>query len=202
MVITNLYFLINQHLCIDYLNMKSINKSTLLSQLEQRLESQLKAITSVYQNLTEEALLKPAINGGWSIAQCFDHLNSYGDFYIPAISKGLNKATFSSQDTVFKSTWLGNYFTRLMEPGQSMKKMKAFKNHIPKNNLNAHEVVSIFITQLENYLNLIKAANEKDINAIKIPISLTTLIRLKLGDVFQFIVAHNARHIAQAQRNL
>jgi hypothetical protein len=83
-----------------------------------------------------------------------------------------------------------------------MKKMKAFKNHVPKNNLNAHEVISKFITQSEALLNLIKAANDKDINAIKIPISLTAFIRLKLGDVFQFIIAHNARHIAQAQRNL
>jgi hypothetical protein len=182
--------------------MKSINKSTLLSQLEHRLESQLKTATSVYQNLTDAALLKPAKNGGWSIAQCFDHLNSYGDFYIPAISKGLNKATFSSQDTVFKSTWLGNYFAKLMEPSKQMKKMKAFKNHVPKNNLNAHEVISKFITQSEALLNLIKAANDKDINAIKIPISLTTLFRLKLGDVFQFVLAHNDRHIAQAQRNL
>ena len=182
--------------------MKSINKSTLLSQLEQRLESQLNAATSVYQNLTDAALLKPANNGGWSIAQCFDHLNSYGDFYIPAISKSLNKAAFSSSNTVFKSTWLGDYFTRLMEPGQYMKKMKAFKNHVPKNNLKAHEVISKFITQSEALLNLIKAANDKDINAIKIPISLTAFIRLKLGDVFQFIIAHNARHIAQAQRNL
>lgn len=182
--------------------MNSINKSTLLLQLEQRIELQLKTVTSVYQNLTDEVLLKPSSKGGWSIAQCFDHLNSYGDFYLPAIANGLNKAPFSSRNTAFKSTWLGNYFTSLMEPGQKMKKMKAFKNHVPKSNLNPHEVISIFITQLEELLSLIKAANNKDINTIKIPISLTNLIRLKLGDVFQFILAHNDRHIAQAKRNL
>lgn len=191
-----------QHFCIVNLKMKSINKSTLLLQLEQRLEAQLKTVTAVYQNLSDDALLRPASNGGWSIAQCFDHLNSYGDYYLPAISKGLNKADFSSQNTTFKSTWLGDYFTRLMEPTQKMKKMKAFKNHLPKSNLNPHEVISVFITQSEELLALIKVANDKDINSIKIPISLTALVRMKLGDVFQFILAHNDRHIAQAQRNL
>ena len=182
--------------------MKSINKSTLLFQLEQRLETQLKTVTAVYQNLADEILLKPASNGGWSIAQCFDHLNSYGDYYLPAIAKGLNQGPFSSENTSFKSNWLGDYFARLMEPSQKMKKMKAFKNHLPKKDLNAHQVIATFITQSETLLALIKSANDKDINAIKIPISLTAFIRLKLGDVFQFILAHNDRHIAQAQRNL
>ncbi len=182
--------------------MKSIDKIELLQQLEQRLESQLRVVTSVYQNLNDEVLLKPAGNSGWSIAQCFDHLNSYGDFYLPAISKGLNSAAFSSRNTRFKSTCLGHYFKKLMEPNAQMKKMKAFKNHLPKNNINPHEVISVFITQSEQMLLLLKAASDKNINAIKIPISLTALVRLKLGDVFQFILAHNERHIAQAQRNL
>ncbi|MDI1234368.1 MAG: DinB family protein [bacterium] len=182
--------------------MKSINKIELLQQLEQRLESQLKVVTAVYQNLSDEVLLRPSGNGGWSIAQCFDHLNTYGNFYLPAITKGLNGSAFSSRNSVFKSTWLGNYFTKLMEPNAQMKKMKAFKNHLPKNDLNPHAEIAMFITQTEQLLALIKLAYDKDINAIKIPISLTNLIRLKLGDVFQFILAHNDRHIAQAERNL
>lgn len=182
--------------------MKSVNKLDLLQQLEQRMELQLKTVIAVYQNLTDEVLLQSASNGGWSIAQCFDHLNSYGDYYLPAISKGLNKSNFTSRPTTFKSTWLGNYFTKLMEPSTSMKKMKAFKNHIPKKELNPHAVIATFISQSELFLSLLKHAQDKDINAIKIPISLTPLIRMKLGDVFQFILAHNDRHIAQAQRNL
>jgi hypothetical protein len=45
-------------------------------------------------------------------------------------------------------------------------------------------------------------AKNTDLNKIKIPISLTNLIKLKLGDVFQFIITHNERHLAQALGNL
>jgi hypothetical protein len=45
-------------------------------------------------------------------------------------------------------------------------------------------------------------AKNTAMNKIKISISLTNLIKLKLGDVFQFIIVHNERRLAEALRNL
>jgi hypothetical protein len=39
-----------------------------------------------------------------------------------------------------------------------------------------------------------------DIGAIRIPISISPLIRLKLGDTFHFLVAHQLRHLEQVKR--
>ena len=35
-----------------------------------------------------------------------------------------------------------------------------------------------------------------------VPISIATFIRLRLGDVFAFLIAHDERHMQQALRNL
>jgi len=180
--------------------MKNQTVTVLLDLLEDQVENHIHEAAKIFQNLSAEELLKQAASGGWSIAQCLWHLNSYGDYYLPKIKSGLAKKYPASAD--FKSTWLGNYFTQMMKPGAQMKKYKAFKNHVPPGELNAHKVVAEFIQQQEQLLTYLKQARQTDMNRIRIPISVLSWIKLKLGDVFQFIIAHDERHLQQARRNL
>lgn len=182
--------------------MKSISQHSLINQLTEKVEQHMALVTKVYQNLDTSTLAAPSATGGWSIAQCFAHLNSYGDYYLPQIQQRIIKHTPPSSDHLFKSSWLGNYFTQLMLPGEKMKKMKTFKAHVPVAQPDAHAAVAEFLHQQETLLHLLKQAREKNLNAIRIPISISAIIRLKLGDVFGFIIAHNERHLAQAARNL
>jgi hypothetical protein len=181
---------------------KRIDQLELLNGLALRVEAHLSETLELFQNLDEKTLLKPSGSGGWSIAQCLEHLNTYGYHYLPLIGKGLEQHGKPSGATYFKSTWLGAYFTRLMEPGEGMKKMKTFKHHIPADALDVHAVIREFVNQQEELLRLLKMASGRDLNRIKIRISISRLVRLKLGDVFQFIIAHDERHLQQAKRNL
>ncbi|MFT3948440.1 MAG: DinB family protein [Agriterribacter sp.] len=89
----------------------------------------------------------------------------------------------------------------MMEPETGKKKMKAFKKYNPPPQLDAPAVVAEFIQQQEKLLMLLSKASSANLDA-RIPISLTPLIRLKLGDVFQFVIVHDERHVQQAQRNV
>lgn len=180
--------------------MKPVSKFLLLENLEARVEGHLAEAIKIFQNLPEEALLKPSATGGWSIAQCLDHLNRYGHYYLPQIRTGLDKKIHGGN--TFKSTWLGSYFTKMMEPATGTKKVKAFKAYIPPAQLDAHAVVAEFIAQQEKLLSYLKQARVTDLNAVKIPVSIAKWIRLRLGDVFQFVIAHNERHMLQAKRNI
>ncbi|MDJ1469929.1 DinB family protein [Xanthocytophaga flava] len=182
--------------------MKPVLKDQLLDSLEEQVEKHLRQCVEQFQNLSEDILLAPATNGGWSIAQCLEHLNSYGKYYLPQIQKGLTKVQLKPNVETFRSTWLGRYFTRMMDPQTGTRKYKAFKGHIPDQNLNPYAVVAEFIQQQETLLAYIRQARHVDLNCIRIPISILQWIRLKLGDVLQFLIAHNERHIVQAQRNI
>jgi hypothetical protein len=177
--------------------MTAVNTLKLLDSLEEQVENQLQLAIKEFQNLSEEMLLKPSASGGWSVAQCLWHLNSYGDFYLPEIAKAINKK--GSPGVLFKSGMFGAYFIRMMQPG--VKRYKAFKDHIPPDVLNAYAVVAEFIHQLELLLTYIKQARSANPDA-RLPISISPWIKLKLGDVLQFVIAHNERHIQQASRNL
>lgn len=178
--------------------MATQSASQLLDTIEEQVESHVNDSIKIFQNLSDEVLLKPAANGGWSIAQCLWHLNSYGDYYLPKIKSGLSKNYPANPH--FKSTWLGSYFTRTMKPGAQMKKYKAFKDHVPPIEMDPHKIVAEFIQQQEQLLSYLKQARQTDLNKIRIPISILRWVNLKLGDVFQFIVAHNERHLQQAKK--
>jgi hypothetical protein len=178
--------------------MTLISSRALLNYLEQTTERHIQKAIEDYQNMDAGRLLKPANDGGWSIAQCLDHLNGYGHYYYPLIQQKMNE--YTKPGDTHTGSWLGNYFVKMMDPDTGKRKMKAFKNHLPASNLDAHEVISEFIRQQEYLLRLIRIARTRDMNKIKIPISLTKLIKLNLGDTLRFIVAHNERHMQQSER--
>lgn len=185
------------------LPMKNINSALLIDQLEATTESHLGEAIRHFQNLDTATLLKPAADGGWSIAQCLEHLNRYGDHYLSEIKKGIARYNgHGSRNPVFNSTWMGSYFTKMMDPETGKRKIKAFKEYKPVRELDAHAVVARFIAQQEELLKLLDASRTVDLNTIRIPVSIARFIRLRLGDVLGFFIAHNERHIRQAKRNL
>jgi len=181
--------------------METINKKELLQKLDDAVEQHISDAVALFQNRNDEFLNKPSATGGWSIAQCLDHLNSYGHYYLPRMREQLGAAPPANAEG-FTSTWMGAYFTKMMDPETGKRKYKAFKGHIPHSQLDSASVVREFIRQQEELLYLLRDGMGKDLDAIRIPVSILPFIRMKIGDVFQFIIAHNERHMQQAKRNL
>lgn len=181
--------------------METIDKKDLLQRLDDVVEQHISDAVALFQNRTDEFLNKPSATGGWSIVQCLDHLNSYGHYYLPRMRDKLRAAQPANKGS-FTSTRIGAYFTKMMDPESGKRKYKAFKGHIPPSQLDSAKVVSEFIRQQEELLYLLRDGMDKDLDAIRIPVSILPFIRMKIGDVFQFIIAHNERHLQQAKRNL
>ncbi|MFM7022373.1 MAG: hypothetical protein ACKOXB_05295 [Flavobacteriales bacterium] len=56
--------------------------------------------------------------------------------------------------------------------------------------------------QQKQTLELLEAAGKVDLKKVKTSVSISKFIRLRLGDTFRFVIYHNQRHIAQAQKVL
>ena len=85
---------------------------------------------------------------------------------------------------------------------QVKNKMKAAKAYTFANSLNVETVMKEFLAHQDRLLRILELAKQRDLNAIHIPITLTTLIKLKLGDMFRFLVAHEQRHMIQARNTI
>ncbi len=78
--------------------------------------------------------------------------------------------------------------------------MKTLKAMNPIHSQLNKEVVEEFIRQQKQLLELLEKAGNVDLQKIKTGISISKLIRLKLGDTFRFVIYHNERHVVQAQK--
>jgi hypothetical protein len=182
--------------------MKPIDKNQLLDTLEAAVEQHLQHAVRHFQNLPADILRKPSASGGWSIAQCLEHLNRYGNFYLPAINRALSLKSGDPANPTFTGTWMGSYFTRMMQPQTGKRKIKAMKAYAPPPDLDANAVVAEFIHQQETLMRLLTQARQADLTATRVPLSIAPFLRMRLGDVFGFIVAHDERHIQQALRDM
>lgn len=172
-----------------------------IDQLETGVEVQLKEVIEVFQNLPEDLLLQPADDHGWSIAECFAHLNTYAEYYLPRIEKVLDQALPIDESRAYKHSFLGRYFINMMDPDRGKKKYKATKRHRPIVD-NPHAIISKFIQYLEYILLLIKKARGKNLLRKSITTSLSAWIKINSGDAILFVLTHNKRHLEQAKRNL
>jgi hypothetical protein len=131
--------------------MKSVNKSALLRDIQDRVKCHLSHVKTVFNNLDELGLQKSDSDTAWSIAECLAHLNTYGRFYLPKIEAALLDSS-KPNNPDFKSSWLGRYFINMMDPDKNVKKYKATKKHVPAPTLDANDVVEEFIKQQETIL--------------------------------------------------
>lgn len=180
--------------------MQTLNNQILLSSLQQET-SELLAFARHLQPQKQAVLLQTPANGGWSIAQVLEHLNTYSHYYLPLLTNALAQSKPASSPQ-FRPGWLGNYFTRLIQPaanGTIQKKMKAAKQHLPAPQLNARNVLQTFITHQEQLLQVLQQASGKDLGNIKIPVSILPVLKLKTGDILRFLCAHQQRHLKQMQ---
>lgn len=185
------------------LTMPTYSSQQLLQKLQTQTEILLDTAISQWQMMPHNIFARKPGAESWSANECIQHLNSYGCYYLPAIEKAIRNSTTAAEPE-FTAGWLGNYFTKLMQPSQNgpMKKMKSPKDHQPTVILPSHEVISEFISQQEKLLQLLRAAASVNLDKNRVPVSISKWIKLKLGDTFHFLIVHEYRHFLQAQKAL
>ena len=157
-----------------------------------------------FQSTDQNNLAYSPDKAKWSVVQILEHLNAYNRHYLPKIEKELAVVTHSNS-AWFASGYWGEKFTKMMKPGnvyQVKNKMKAMKAYTFTNDLNIETVLKEFLAHQDKLLTLLEMAKSRDLNAIRIPITLTSLVKLKLGDMLRFIIAHEQRHMIQARNTL
>jgi uncharacterized damage-inducible protein DinB len=183
--------------------MKQFSSIQLLEGLQADTREIMLATTRLAQQDPELLMRQPG-EGRWSVAQVIAHLNSYGRYYLPAIEAAINKNRYQKNDW-FKPGWIGNYFTKMMLPGkngQITNKMQSPKDHRPSADVHSKAVIDEFTLQQQWLLQLLERAKDTDIGRVRVPVSISKLIKLKLGDTFRFLIAHEQRHFVQVARTM
>lgn len=140
--------------------------------------------------------------GQWSVLECIEHLNLYGDFYLPEIENRLSTTKYAKPEEIFNSGFIGNYFAKMMLPKEKLNKIKTFKDKDPIGSSLDKSTIDKFINQQNTCLELLNKARKVSLNKTKTAISISKLIKMKLGDTFRVLIYHNQRHLLQAEKVL
>jgi hypothetical protein len=166
-------------------------------------ERNIHLLKGKFSSMSEAQLNWKPSQDSWSIAEVFAHLNGYAGYYHPAFFDKIAKTRFTSPKEVFTSSPLGRSAWQSMKLGKQQnvkRKFNAPKNYNPSVSVgmvNGSEVQTLLAGQQE-LLHVLEKAIFVNLRKVKVPISISKIIRLRLGDALLFVAYHNERHMQQA----
>ena len=172
-----------------------IASEVLIQQLRQDVDGHLKYIGTL-GSLNDESLNWRESTDSWSVLECVEHLKRYNDFYLPEIGQRIRTANAPAVET-FSSGWIGNYFAKSMLPKEKLNKMNTFKEMNPIRSQLRRDLLDVFQKQLQEQQQLLEAARKVDLSKVKTSISISNVLKLRLGDTFRVVINHQTRHFAQ-----
>lgn len=183
--------------------MKEIAPRELINQLTQDTLELKRVVEEEFLPLSDEDLNFKPDPDTWSVLECIEHLNIAEHHYYAEMDKKIHSSTTTPGHS-FKGGLMGNYFTNMMRPnedGEITNKVTTMKKYVPGKQL-SKEVIHQFINDQGVMLKLLEDANAVNLGKVRIKSALGSWLMFKLGDAFQFVTAHNQRHLIQAHNVL
>ncbi|MDO7874539.1 DinB family protein [Hymenobacter sp. ASUV-10] len=154
-----------------------------------------------FRPLSPDVLNRRPSPSRWSVGQCLEHLNIVGGHYLPEIAARLNKAMAAGSkpaDTA-KSGFIGRRLIESMRRPAAERALTTPQRYAPTGTRLPRTVTEVYSRQLDELLRLVLLARQVNANMVRIPNPLMPLLRLRLTDQLEFLVAHIQRHVLQAE---
>ena len=141
---------------------------------------------------------KPAADS-WSILECLEHLNRYSRYYLPALAKAIAANSNGTYQQTIRYSWLCKKSLDMVRPGNG-KKSKTIKHMNPNNSQLGRQTIEEFLKHQTELLQLLASARGAILNKKAIPVEFFRLLKLRIGEMLEFVVLHQERHVQQAMR--
>ncbi|TGE20613.1 DinB family protein [Hymenobacter aquaticus] len=170
----------------------------LLRQLTDQVR-ELQTAARHLQTLDLAALNFKPTPASWSALECLEHLNRYSRFYNSELAQALSGKAVNMTPHEVGFSWLGRKSYDTVRPDNG-KKHTTIKHMNPAGSQLGPEVVDEFQQHQQRLLELLAAAPGTNLNRKAVRVEFFRLLKLRIGEALQFVVAHQQRHVQQAQR--
>lgn len=142
-------------------------------------------------------------DGGWSIAECVEHLNVINRLYLSSIGEAIQKGRAAGRTSAgpYRHPWLGNLLLRTIEPPVK-RKFRAPRKFQPaaKPQFDGPHLLADFDALHSQMKKLVTEANGLDLGRVRLSSPALSLLRISLGQAFAILCAHDRRHLWQSER--
>lgn len=183
--------------------MSSFHTQILLNDLSVLTQDIIQGVNKSFKKLTEQQLNWRPNSETWSLNDIFWHLNANASNYNDTIINKIENTRFIESKENFNSSPLGRAAWKSMKLGNAKnikRKYRAPKETNPffnKDLISTNELDK-FIENQHLILKILGLSVGLNLRKIKIPLSISKRIRLRLGDCLMFLIYHNERHYHQA----
>lgn len=152
----------------------------------------------------EQARWQPAPDR-WSVSDCFAHLNLAEDKTMPALTRAIEEAQEARDpDAVlpesFRHGFLGNLFVRMLEPPPRFR-VRAPAGYAPvAGERSFGEIRTRFDELRQQRIRTVEACRGLHLGRVRMASPSIRLVRLSLGQWFDFLAVHDRRHLWQARQ--
>lgn len=166
-------------------------------------QTNLAQIEKKMKHLSSEQLSWKPQADTWSLNEIFAHLNEYARFYHSTFQKRMAQTKLRQPCAHFVSSPLGRAAWKSMKLGRAnnikrkFKALSAYNPSLQKALVQGNDWQLFYENQSE-LLSLLDEARKVNIKRIKTALSISKIIKFRLGDAMMFVVYHNERHVQQA----
>ena len=153
--------------------------------------------------LSDEQFAWQPAPDAWSVLQCLDHLNATARQYLPVMDEGVAEAIRRGMYGAgpYSYNWIGRLMVYVNQP-TTRRRARAPKAFRPEPGRSRHDVMAAFHAYQVQYVDRLHQANGLDLARARVASPVARWIRMPLGSAFAMMLAHERRHLAQAQRVL
>lgn len=160
---------------------------------------------SLTDGVEDELLTTQPDSETWSVTQVFDHMNTAGWLLLRPLEDAIKEAQEDGPfgTPPFRYGFISRWFVQSMQPssGWSFTAPSVFEPEAPEQ-LYPEETVKDFCALQEQFADCVTASEELDLRRIRVPSPALPLLRISLGAWFEATLAHEKRHLEQAERIL
>jgi len=176
--------------------------SVTLDDVTDQLDRNTRDIAALHHAHNPAALTQRPGSTAWSACECIEHLRLTTSQYLPRMQnllQRLQQRNLRSDDTTIRPGWFAAWFIRQAGPDNS-RRLPAPRPFRPAPGDVGPNVFDAFNDSQQHIADTIAAARGYDLNSLKLPTPVTSLVRFTLGEAFLLIARHQQRHLQQAQR--
>lgn len=171
--------------------------SSQLADLKTELTRLTRQAEALVAPLSEAQMAASPPFGGWSVGQCFAHLDTVGRLYTAKLTQAVDNARAHEQSVTgpYRMGLLGRWFVRSQEPPVRLK-TGAPGAFLP-GDLPPREAFARYVAMHHTLEGVMARAEGLPLGQMKIT---SARLRLNAFEVFHATLAHERRHLWQAER--
>ncbi len=173
----------------------------------QALKNELAATSESAKTLffahTENDLLRSPAKGGWSAAECLEHLTITSNSFLPTFAQAREKAVRESlhSPAPYSLDIIGRIFVKILEPPVRFG-APAPPQFLPATPTSAKTTLEAFLDSQNRVMKELDQSEGISMVNVKVTSPANSLIKYNLYSAYRILTAHQRRHLAQAGKAL